>query len=98
MHADLETGSLHEALRDAGFLPPRGRATLAARAASPEDARLLGIPAGDAAARGAAGHRRPARAPARGDRVRYPADRYALDVEFEVEAARERSTSWQRPE
>ena len=29
---------------------------------------------------------------------RYPADRYALDVDFEVEAARERSASWQHPE
>jgi len=34
MAADLETGSLHEALRGAGFVPARGRATLAARAAS----------------------------------------------------------------
>ena len=32
MDADLETGSLHEALRGAGFVPARGRATLAAEA------------------------------------------------------------------
>ncbi len=95
MHADLESGSLHEALRGAGFVPARGRATLAAGAASPDDARLLGIPPGtpllverrvivDLRGR-----------PLESTESRYPADRYALDVDFEVEAARERAASRQ---
>jgi len=91
MHADLETGSLHEALRGGGFVPARGRATLGAGAASDDDARLLGIPPGtpllierrvivDLGGR-----------PLESTESRYPADRYALDVDFEVEAARERA-------
>ncbi len=46
MAADLETGSLHEALIGAGMVPSRGRASIGAEAASPDDARLLGVPAG----------------------------------------------------
>jgi len=96
MDADLETGSLHEALRGAGFVPARGRATLTAGAASPDDARLLGTPPGtpllverriivDQRAR-----------PLELTESRYPADRYALDVDFEVEAAREQAASRQQ--
>ncbi len=92
MSADLETGSLHEALRGAGLVPARGRATLTAGAASTDDARLLGIPPGtpllverrvivDLRGR-----------PLESTESRYPADRYALDVDFEVEAARERGS------
>ena len=91
MHVDLESGSLHEALRSAGFVPARGRATLGAGASSDDDARLLGIPPGtpllverrvivDLGGR-----------PLESTESRYPADRYALDVDFEVEAARERA-------
>lgn len=90
MHADLEEGSLHEALRAAGFVPARGRATIAAENAAEDDARLLGIPPGtpllverrvivDLRGR-----------PLESTESRYPSDRYALDVDFEVEAARER--------
>jgi GntR family transcriptional regulator len=90
MHADLETGSLHEVLRAAGFVPARGRATIDAEPASKDDARLLGIPAGapllverrvivDLHGR-----------PLESTESRYPGDRYALDVDFEVESARER--------
>jgi GntR family transcriptional regulator len=89
--ADLETGSLHEALAAAGFVPARGRATICAEAAGDEDARLLGVAAGspllverrvivDTGGR-----------PLETTTSRYPADRYALDVDFEVEAARERA-------
>ncbi|HYN49066.1 MAG TPA: GntR family transcriptional regulator [Candidatus Nanopelagicales bacterium] len=96
MHADLETGSLHETLRGAGFVPARGRATLRAGAASDDDARLLGIPPGtpllverrvivDQRGR-----------PLESTESRYPGDRYALDVDFEVEAARERVTGRRR--
>jgi GntR family transcriptional regulator len=91
MGADLETGSLHEALRGAGFVPARGRATLAAGAASAEDAQLLGVAPGtpllverrvivDLRGR-----------PLESTESRYPADRYALDVDFEVEGARDRA-------
>ena len=95
MHAELEQGSLHETLREAGFVAARGRATLAAAAATDDDARLLGIPPGtpllverrvivDLGGR-----------PLESSESRYPADRYALDVDFEVGAARRRPA---RPE
>jgi GntR family transcriptional regulator len=90
LHADLETGSLHEALRAAGFVPARGRATIDAEPASTEDARLLGV------ARGAAllVERRVIvdlrGRPLESTTSRYPGDRYALDVDFEVGSARER--------
>jgi GntR family transcriptional regulator len=90
--SDLETGSLHEALAAAGFVPSRGRATISAEAAGDEDARLLGVATGspllverrvivDLGGR-----------PLETTTSRYPADRYALDVDFEVEAARERAS------
>jgi len=96
MTAELEKGSLHEALRGGGFVPARGRATLTAEAASDDDARLLGIPPGtpllverrvivDLRGR-----------PLESTESRYPADRYALDVDFEVEGARERVALPQR--
>jgi len=86
MNADLETGSLHEALARAGVHLRRGRATITAEAATSEDARLLGIREGepllverrviaDAQAR-----------PVEATESRYPGDRYALDVRFEVDA------------
>jgi GntR family transcriptional regulator len=87
MHADLETGSLHDALRAGGFVPARGRATIGAEPASPEDARHLGITAGEpllverrviADLRGR---------PLESTESRYPGARYALHVDFEVEAA-----------
>ncbi len=86
MAADLETGSLHEALAAAGLHLRRGNATITAEAATAEDVRLLGV------ARGApllverrviadvAGHKLEA------TESRYPGERYALDVRFEVEA------------
>jgi GntR family transcriptional regulator len=83
--ADLEGGSLHETLTRAGFGLRRGTGTIGAAKASAEDARLLGIRVGD-----------PLLVERRtivdddGRRIettesRYPADRYALDVQFEVE-------------
>ncbi len=87
MAADLEGGSLHEALAAAGLHLRRGNATITAEAATPEDVRLLGV------ARGApllverrviadVGGR-----PVEATESRYPGDRYALDVRFEVEDA-----------
>ena len=90
MHADLESGSLHEALRAGGFVPARGRATIASGTASEEEAGLLGVAPGtpllverrvivDLRGR-----------PLESTESRYAADRYALDVDFEVEAAGDR--------
>ena len=85
MAADLEGGSLHEALARAGLQLRRGKATITAEAATPEDARLLGVNAGepllverrviaDTLAR-----------PVEATESRYPGHRYALDVRFDVD-------------
>lgn len=85
MTADLARGSLHETLRGAGFVLARGTGTIAAATATAEEARLLEIRTGD-----------PLLVEHRvirddGDRAievtvsAYPADRYALEVLFEVE-------------
>jgi GntR family transcriptional regulator len=92
MAADLESGSLHEALAQAGVHLRRGIATITAEAATDDDARLLGVGQGqpllverrvifDA-------HGRAVEA----TESRYPADRYALDVRFEVEDGRTRAS------
>ena len=83
--ADLEQGSLFDTLVSAGHVPTAGRASLVARAASAEDAEHLDIPASspllverrlifDQAGR-----------PLELTESRYAADRYALDVSFDVE-------------
>lgn len=85
MAADLETGSLHEVLIAEGILPTRGTSSIGAEAATPSDASLLGIEAGepmlverrlifDQRAR-----------PIERTESRYAADRYGLDVGFSVE-------------
>jgi GntR family transcriptional regulator len=85
MTADLAHGSLHETLGRAGFILRRGTGTIAAAAATAEDARLLGI---------RSGHpllvERRVIADTHGRRIestesRYPAERYALVVQFDVE-------------
>jgi GntR family transcriptional regulator len=85
MTADLARGSLHETLGRAGFVLARGTGTIAASMATAEQARLLGIRTGDPLL---VEHRVIRDA---GDRAievtlsAYPADRYALEVQFEVE-------------
>ncbi len=85
MAADLVEGSLHAALLAAGHVLRRGRATITAGAASETDVRLLGTSPGapmlverrvilDADGR-----------PLESTESRYPAERYALDVWFDVE-------------
>jgi GntR family transcriptional regulator len=85
MAADLETGSLHEALAAAGLHLRRGKATITAEAATPKDAALLGVREGTALLVERRvildGHGRPIEC----TESRYPGDRYALDVRFEVE-------------
>ena len=85
MQADLERGSLHEALASAGHHLRRGISTITAAAATYEDARLLGVRRGDPLL-----VERRVILDTHGRRVeatesRYPADRYALNVVFDVE-------------
>jgi GntR family transcriptional regulator len=87
--ADLEGGSLHDALARGGYHLRRGTATIAAAAATADDARLLGLRRGDPllverrVILDTHGHRIEA------TESRYPADRYALDILFDVEQAGE---------
>ncbi len=85
MAADLEAGSLHEALARSGLHLRRGKATITAEGATPEDARLLGLREGTPLLVErrviADTHGRPIEA----TESRYPGDRYALDVRFDVE-------------
>jgi GntR family transcriptional regulator len=83
--ADLERGSLHEALISAGMVPSRGKASIGAEAASADDAALLGVRRGEPMLverrlildqRGRALER---------TESRYAATRYGLDVGFSVE-------------
>jgi len=85
MTADLETGSMHEALARAGLQLRRGKATITAEAATPEDARLLAVSEGEPLL-----VERRVIADVQGRNVeatesRYPGDRYALDVRFDVD-------------
>jgi GntR family transcriptional regulator len=85
--ADLEGGSLHEAITRGGLTLRRGTGTVSAAAATAEDARLLDIGRGDPLL-----VERRVIADDNGRRIeatesRYPADRYALDVSFDVEEA-----------
>lgn len=86
MTADLARGSLHETLARAGFVLRRGTGTIEAAAATAEDARLLSLRTGDPLLVEqrviADGHGRRIEA----TESRYPADRYALMVQFDVEA------------
>jgi GntR family transcriptional regulator len=85
MAADLESGSLHEALARAGLHLRRGHATITAEAATLADARLLGVAEGEALLVERRVivdvHGRPVEA----TESRYPGERYALDVRFEVD-------------
>ena len=86
MAAELDRESLHETLRRAGIVLRRGTGTIAAAAASSEDARLLETRPGDPLLVErrviADGHGRRIEA----TESRYRADRYGLDVRFEVES------------
>jgi len=86
MTADLARGSLHETLGRAGFVLARGTGTIAAATASAEEARLLEIRIGDPLL-----VERRIIEDEHGTEIEatvsaYPADRYALEVQFEVEA------------
>lgn len=86
LSADLTGGSLHEALVRAGFVPTRGTGTIAAAAAGAREAQLLQIRTGDPLL-----VERRVILDSHGRRIEatesiYAADRYALEVKFDVEA------------
>jgi len=85
MTADLVHGSLHETLASGGFVLCRGTGTITAASATAEDARLFAIRIGDPLL-----VERRVIVDAQGRRIeatesRYPADRYGLVVQFDVE-------------
>lgn len=85
--ADLTSESLHAVLMRAGYPPTRGRATITAESASADDARWLKVRLGGALlveSRVILDHRG---RPLEFTESRYPAERYALDVDFVVEEA-----------
>lgn len=88
LEADLEDGSLHDALIGGGLVPTRGHATIGAEAASPADAALLAMRPGDPLLVERRviydQHGRPLER----TESRYAAERYALDVSFSVEDPR----------
>ncbi|MEX1172392.1 MAG: GntR family transcriptional regulator [Chloroflexota bacterium] len=85
MAADLARGSLHETLGRAGIALRRGTGTISASAATADDAKALAIPLGSPLL-----VERRIIVDVHGRRVestesRYPADRYGLVVQFEVD-------------
>jgi GntR family transcriptional regulator len=83
--ADLQTVSLHAVLVRAGFPPTRGRATISAEPASADDARWLEMRKGDPMLVERRVIVDQEGLPLEFTESRYPADRYALDVDFVVE-------------
>jgi GntR family transcriptional regulator len=83
--ADLEAGSLHETLAGAGLPLRSGRATITAEAATADDAALLCVHEGDPLLVERRVIDDVDGRPVEATESRYPADRYALDVRFEVE-------------
>lgn len=86
MTADLANGSLHETLARSGIVLRRGTGTISAAMATYEDARLFDIRVGSPLL-----VERRIIEDDRGRRIestesRYPADRYGLEVQFDVEA------------
>ncbi len=85
MTADLVRGSLHETLIRAGFVLRRGTGTISAATATAQEARLLGVRTGDPLL-----VERRVIVDEQDRRIEstesvYSADRYALDVQFDVE-------------
>lgn len=85
MAADLERGSLHEAMARAGHALLRGRGTILAATATVEEARLLELPpaAPLLVERRVIENRHGE--PLEATESRYAAERYALDVRFDVD-------------
>jgi GntR family transcriptional regulator len=83
--ADLQAESLHAVLVRAGVPPTRGRATISAEPASADDARWLEMRKGDPMLVERRVIVDQEGRPLEFTESRYPADRYALDVDFVVE-------------
>jgi len=83
--ADLQKESLHAVLVRAGCLPTRGRATISAEPAAADDARWLEMRKGDPLLVERRIILDQQGRPLEFTESRYPADRYALDVDFVVE-------------
>ena len=86
--ADLRTESLHAVLVRAGCLPTQGRATISAEPAAADDARWLKMRKGAPLLVERRIILDQAGQPLEFTESRYPADRYALDVDFVVEDRR----------
>ncbi len=86
--ADLQSDSLHAVLVRAGCLPTFGRATITAESASADDARWLKMRRGDPMLVERRIILDQQGRPLEFTESRYPADRYALDVDFVVEDQR----------
>lgn len=83
--ADLERESLHTVLVRAGCFPTRGRATITSEPAGADDARWLKMRKGDPMLVERRIILDQQLRPLEFTESRYPADRYALDVDFVVE-------------
>jgi GntR family transcriptional regulator len=85
LEADLEQGSLHEALIGAGIVPARGTSSIRAEAAGAGDAVLLGVALGEPMLVERRLILDPRGRPIERTESRYAADRYGLNVGFSVE-------------
>jgi GntR family transcriptional regulator len=85
LEADLEHGSLHQALVDGRRVPTRGRATLLADAASAEEGQLLGVEPGSPLLVERRVIEDQRGRPLELTESRYAAGRYSLDVAFDVD-------------
>lgn len=85
MTADLAHGSLHETLGRAGFVLCRGTGTISASTATAEEARLLGVRTGDPLLVERRVILDQQDRQVESTESIYAADRYALDVQFDVE-------------
>ena len=85
--ADLEGDSLHALLVAAGRVPTRGRGVLDAQPASQDDAELLGVVPGSALLVECRVIMDQHNRPLERTESRYAGERYALDLEFDVDNA-----------
>jgi GntR family transcriptional regulator len=88
LDAQPEGASLFATLAEAGHVPTAGRASLAAEAASAEDARLLGVKRGAPLLVERRLIHDQAGQPLEWTESRYAGARYGLDVDFDVELPR----------
>jgi GntR family transcriptional regulator len=85
LDGDLERASLFATLAGAGLVPTAGRASLAAEAATAEDARMLGVKRGSPLLVERRLIRDQNGIPLEWTESRYVGSRYGLDVDFDVE-------------